>query len=275
MSKINFPQANPPHLSFKKKNYFIVQRLILVTILLFVGPFFLGAEETLYKTSYVCYEDGDKERWRASTEIMPFEGEGEGVYRLIEEGQGYYSGFDGKISWVSEMIFKSNEKTIKPLKMKKKVFDEKGREIAVILQDFDYSAKKVKCIFDDLINNSKTEKEFRIRTDIINRLTLGLYVQKFLENGQKKKVVDLLSSEPALYRFVIKVVKSESIEVNGQTKEAYKLYLNPDVGLLGVFKALIPKAFVWHSSSPRYEWFKYTGLERGIDSPTIRIEVVD
>lgn len=273
MLKINFPQVNLSHFSFNKKSYFSILGVVASVFLLLLGSLPLRAEELLYKTSYVCYDSEDKERWRATTEIVPFEGEG--IYKLIEKGTGFYSGFEGRISWFSEMIFESDEKTIKPIRMEKEVFNAEGEKVAFITQDFDFSTRKIRHTYNDLIDDSKTEKVFRIKGDTINRLTLGLYIQNFLENGKRKKAVYLLSSEPALYRFIIKVVKTEPIEVNGEEKEAFKLYLNPDIGLLGVFKGLIPKAYVWHSSSPRYEWYKYTGLERGIDSPKIRIETLD
>ena len=90
--KRNFPQANLSLFLFNKNIYFPISRVIAFGFLLFAGvtPLSLNAENLLYKTSYICYESDDTERWRATTEIIPFKGEG--AYRLIERGEGHYSG---------------------------------------------------------------------------------------------------------------------------------------------------------------------------------------
>lgn len=255
----------------------ILKRTTLFSIfcfLLFIS-LLCTADEDLFKTSYVCYDSEQNKRWIATTQITSLIIEGENIYKLTEEGEGFYSGFKDKIAWVAELIFESDKDNIRPLRMERKFFDEDGRQIAEELQDFDFSSNKIIYKYDDLAKGITKHKEFKIKGDIANRLSLGLYIQKFLENGQSQKQTYLFSSEPALYKVNAKVIKEEEVKINGQTKKAYKLYLDPDVGLLNIFKILAPKTYVWHSSLPDYEWLKYSGLECGMNSEKVIIETLD
>jgi len=123
--------------------------------------------------------------------------------------------------------------------------------------------------------NKKIEKTFKFKDDIVTRLILGLYIQKFLENGETEKTVELVSSEPQLYKVNIRITGEEKIDINGREKIAYKLCLDPDIGLLNIFKFFISKTYVWHSSVPDFEWLKYVGLENTISSPKVEIRTKD
>jgi|GEM_PF-567052 len=228
--------------------------------------------EILYETSYVCRDRNGAERWRAAYEIRRKDGN---IYSMVEKGRGYYFGFKGKISWVEEAGFGENGNTIKPLWMKKRISDASGKEIVVQEQIFDFKENTVTCIHKDLVKNTSEQKKFKFKENIVNRILQGLYVQKFIENKETRKQVQFISPEPALYNLEIRLLGTEEINIDGQKIKAYKLCMDPMLGILNFVKAFLPKAYVWHSANPKFEWLKYEGVENSIKSPEVVITTLD
>ena len=96
---------------------------LLVTITFYPLDSFAQQE---VKMDYVCRDGEGEERWQADTEISKKEGD---VFVMVEKGRGKHSGFESEeVSWVSEMKFESSEDTVKPIKLEKRVFDDKGNK---------------------------------------------------------------------------------------------------------------------------------------------------
>ena len=228
--------------------------------------------EILYKTSYICRDLSGKPRWRAEYEIRR---EGDKSYSIIEKGRGYYSGFEGNISWVEEAGIEAVGDTIRPLWMKKRIFDENGKAIAVREQMFDFDNNTVTCTHDDLIKNTSSGKKFKFKGNIINRLMQGLYVQRFIENGKTSERVEFISPEPALYTLDLRLLGAEEIKIDGRRIKAYKLLLDPVLGVFNFVKVFLPEARVWHSARPKFEWLKYEGVESSVKSPRVVITTLD
>jgi hypothetical protein len=231
-----------------------------------------GLEGDVYRSSYVCNDLDGTERWQATAEIRHKEGD---IYSIVEKMKGRYYGFKGYISWVAKTEFERTKEGVKPLNMDQQIFDQSGKLIAVNKQDFDHNKRIVTCIDKDLVKNTTVKKEFAFSKDIINRLVQGVYVQKFLENGQTRREVQFLSPEPAMYNIELKIIGSEELDISGRSRKAYKLAFDPMLGVFNFVKAFLPKSYVWHSSEPIYEWLKYKGLESSVSSPTVEIITLD
>jgi hypothetical protein len=221
-----------------------------------------------YKTSYVCNDLLGNRRWRATAEIRQKEGD---IYTITEKMHGVYSGFDGRISWVAKTDFERTKDAVKPLNMDQRIFDASGKPIAVVKQYFNYSDKIVTCTYEDLVKKTFSKKEFAFSGNIINRLLQGLCGQKFIEQGQVSKKMQVISPEPAIYDFELKKVDEEDIELNGRKIKAYKLCFDPMLGIFNFIKVFLPRSYVWHSAEPIFEWLKYDGLESGVNSPQVEI----
>ena len=248
---------------------------ILIVLFLLYPCLVLGSSEDVFKTSYECFDlKGDK-RWKATTQIMQVTDGRENIYLITEKGEGIFSGFKDKMSWIATLEFKSSKDTIIPIESQKHIFDENGKMVTSSVQKFDFKNKNVSCTRKNLLTGKKKEKNFKFKHDIVNRLMLGLYIQKVLENKKTEDTVQLLSSKPRLYKVKIKVIGQETININRKEKKAYKLCLDPDIGLLNIFKVFLPKAYTWHSATPEYEWLKYVGLESTVNSKKVEIRTVD
>jgi len=226
----------------------------------------------LYTSSYICRDLKGNPRWKAIAKIRHKEGD---IYNITETAKGIYFGFNGKISWVAEMDFEETEDTVRPLRMKRSFFDDRGKLIAFFEQKFSFDDDSVTCIHKDVIKNTSKKKKFKFTKDIINRLLLGVYVKKFIDEGQVSKKIQLVSPEPGFYNLEIKVVDTEEIEINGRKRRAYKLCLDPQLGLLNFVKIFLPKAYVWHSTEGVFEWLQYEGVENSINSPEVKITTLD
>jgi len=239
---------------------------------LFISCLSHGEAEELYGTSYVCRDLKGKTRWHATYTITRKEGE---IYTLTEKAEGIYYGFNGKVSWEGKADVEKVKDSIRALNMKKCFFDKRGKMIARQRQEFDYDDNTVTCIHEDFLKNSTITKKFRFTKDIINRLMLGLYVQKFLESGKTRRAIQVVSPEPAFYNLELRIIDTEEIEISGKKRKAYKICLDPKLGLLNFIKVFLPKAYTWHSAKPKFEWLKYEGVENNLKSPKVDIIALD
>ena len=252
-------------------------RILLIGLSLFltfclIRPAFAGFEGDVYKVSYVCRDLKGNERWHATAVIERKEGD---IGVITEKLEGYYTGFEDKISWIGKEEFQRTKDFVRPLNMDQRIFDESGKPIATQKQAFDYTDNSAICIKTDLINNTSITKKITFTKDVINRLLQGLYVQKFLENGQTSKKIQLISPGLELYNIELRVVDREEVEINGRKRDAYKLCFDPELGLLSFVKIFLPKAYVWHSAVPPFELLKYQGIETSVNSPEVEIITQD
>jgi len=221
---------------------------------------------------YVSRDLSGALRWQADSRIT---NERPGVYAMVEKGEGIYSSFKGRVSWVARMEFERTGDSIRPMRMEKRVFDEKGGLIRLEKQEFDLANNTGTCTHDEPENNISRTKNFKFDKDVVTRLSLGLYAQKFLENGKASQRLQMVSEEPNVYDIELRLLDKEIIEVNGRKVTAYRLSIDPYLGLFGFAKVFLPKAYAWHSAGPNYEWLRYMGLEGGINSAKVEVTVVD
>ena len=250
---------------------FFLMRKSFVFLLLFsfsAMASLFADEEGVVKLEYECRDMTGAPRWQADTEIRNKEGD---IFVLTERADGVYSSFDGPISWVAELEFESTDDAVRPLSLEKKVFDENGKMIRLEEQKFDQEKKLATCTHKDIPKNISRTKKFRFNKDIVNRQILGLYVQKLLEQGKTFASVQMVSEEPGFYAVDLNVLDKETIQINGRNVKAYKLAIDPRLGLLNVAKMFFPRAYAWHSALPTFEWLKYSGLEGDITSAEVEI----
>lgn len=251
---------------------------VLLTSLVLAGiastPLAAGEEGVFVTRYYGAALDGTR-RWEAVTRISASSEHGAGRYRIVEEGKGVYSGFAVPVQWRAEAEFTSDAQTVTPIAMEKTVTASDGTVLRHETQHFDTAAHKATITFDTAGGKRLKTKTFAYRGEITDYLLLGLYVQKFLERGEREKVFYLASGEPALYKVTARILGEETLVLNGQPIRAYKIYLDPDVGILSPLKVIAPKAYVWHAAEPPYAWLRYRGVESTISSPRVEITTMD
>ena len=250
--------------------------LVLITILLAIaasprsGGTLSCAEDMSPVTRSRCNDLKGNKLWESSSTTVPIAGK-PGHFLLTEEGKGNYSGFKGLTSNKSEFEFINDGKRLEPVYLKRRVSSDGGKVIFEETETFDNDKGRVECEVKDLIKNENKKKAFNYKGDIVNQFMMGSYIRRFLQAGEKEKTTYLVNDEPALYRVTLKVVGKEEITVKGKKRDAYKIYIDPQIGLLSPAKALLPKNYNWHSTRPPYEWLMFRGLESSINSPKVEI----
>lgn len=245
--------------------------LILLLILASSLPN-LWAQEELFSSEYTCFDRAGNKRWDSAAKLS-FLDEANHIYILTESGRGIFSGFKDKISWRSTLEFESRSDTIIPIKTVRYVYDESGKPQSVATQEFNFMTGEAIYKYEDLVTHKKHEKIFKFKGEIINKLSLALYVRKFLKNGERKKITFFLSDEPRLYKVNLKVIGEEAIQINGREIDTYKILLDPNLGILNLFKLFLPRAYMWNAMGPKFTWLKYRGPENGPLS--IKIEIIN
>jgi hypothetical protein len=211
-------------------------------------------------------------RWEAEASVRKVSGND---YLLVEEGHGVYSSFDGPISWTTRMRFTDDGTDVFPLELEKKVFDENNDIIRYEKQEYDPEKDRVRCVHKEFPGTLVRRRTFELDRDVVNRQLLGFYARNFLEKGAKSRKALMISEEPAKYKVEIRVEGKENIEVGGEQTEAYRLSIDPELGVFNFVKMFFPKSFIWHSTGSDHRWLRYEGLEGDITSEKVRITVLD
>ena len=241
----------------------------LLFILLFLGvTAHLSLAGEILTNEYVCRDLDGVDRWHASVEIT---NKSDNIFTIVEKVEGYSSVFDAKVSWTAKMDYMESEDIIRPLNLRKQVFDEKGMMIRQEKQDFDFDNNIVVCSHEDFQKDISIVKQFRIEKDIVNRLLLSFYIQKLLNNGKTGGSVQMVSEEPNIYNIDIVNEGIETLEINGKKLKAYKMTIDPNLGVLNFVKVFVPKSYSWYSADKGSEWLKFYGLEGGIKTDEVEI----
>lgn len=230
----------------------------------------LNAAEEVINMNYVCRDLKGKSRWRANSEIKNIS---PGVYLMTEKAEGVYSSFKGQVSWVAEMKFERTKESVRPMSLDKRVFDRNGKMIRRERQEFDLDGNTGTCTHEEPAKSISRTRKFKFNKNVVTRLSLGLYAQKFLESGKTSEELQMVSEEPNVYNIELKRIGREVIDINGRKIEAYRLCVDPKLGVLNFIKAFLPKSYAWHSAVPNYEWLGYAGLEGGINSEKVKVLV--
>jgi len=242
--------------------------LLCLSLLTWSGALFAAGE--VVNMSYVCRDLKGVERWQARSEIRNI---GLGIYLMTEKAQGIYSSFKGRVSWVAEMKFERTKDSIRPISLDKRVFDVRGKIIRREKQDFDLAGNTGICIHEEPDRNIFRTRKFKFDKNVVTRLSLGLYAQKFLESGKTSEKLQMVSEEPNVYNVELKRMGKETVGIDGRKVEAYRLCVDPELGALNFIKAFLPKSYSWYSAVPQYEWLGYSGLEGGINSEKVEVFV--
>lgn len=229
-------------------------------------------EEKVTRMAYVCRDLAGNVRWKADTEIKHIKKD---LYVMVEKAKGIYSSFKGPVSWAAKLEYRRTGDNIRLVRMEKRVFDAGMRMIRHELQEFDPSGNSVTCTHEEPLAKISRTKKFILNKTVVNRLSLGLYAQKFLETGKTREKLQMVSEEPNVYEIELYVADKDMIDVNGRRRSAYRLCVDPSLGAFNFVKVLLPKAYAWHSDVPAYEWLRYAGLEGGITSAKVVVTVTD
>ena len=254
--------------------------LVIITMLLLGGipslaePFKTPPMSQIEEGTIVTsYKEGGL-RWKADWKTDIFVENGETKFKLVFNAKGLTSPFSRDMTWRSVSIWKAEDEFV-PLESETKIKDLNGNVVMINKKKFNH--KKNTAVFEreDLERDSYTRKHYDITSDTL--IIEGVvYALRTLPFGTNKSIkAKLLTNEPELYKveFIQKGV--HKIKTSDGEIECYKVELVPKLGLLGVFKVFFPKTYFWFTVEPPHRWVRYEGLENGLGTPEVIMEVTN
>lgn len=221
-----------------------------------------------------CSGSDGKTLWESTVTTAPVKGE-PGAYIITEEGKGRYYGFEGETSCRSETKYTGGNEGIRPAWLKRTVLSLSGKTLLEETQDYGTGKDEVRCTVKDFAKGSEKSRSFKYKGGMINKMLTGATVRSMLDAGEKQRVVNIVNEEPAVYSVTIRVEGREKITVNGREQDAFRVCIDPNIGLLSPVKAFIPKNYSWYSCEPPYRWLRFKGLEASISSPVVEMTALE
>ena len=202
--------------------------------------------------------------WQSKNLTEKIQHQGKTFLYIKEEGTGSYGGEDK--SWLSEAFYVYEKGKTTPYQTSLVFKDRNGKTIQTIKKWYDPEEKRAYCRM-----NGK-EKSYEFKQDLVDKELLGTALQNYPFEEKRDFIFHLLTNEPTLYKITTKYRGRETITVDGREVECHKLEIIPDLGLLNIFGAFVPKTYFWYEISAPHDFVRYEGLESGLGTPYIVID---
>jgi len=215
---------------------------------------------------------GEALRWKNEWTMERKNVGGRPVVRFTEKGTGRYSSFDAEVQWNVETIWTA-EASFRPLTTDRTVMDMSGRVLVRERKSFNFDKGSVDIEREDVARGSKSQRSLKLPPDTlaIDGIAGALRSLPFEESHPVE--VHLLSNEPRLYDVSLEVRGRERIRTPAGEYECYKVEIRPGLGVLSVFRFLVPKAYFWFTVASPHYWVRYEGPENGVGTPQIVMEL--
>lgn len=189
---------------------------------------------------------------------------GEPFLMIEENGSGIYGKEAKQQSWHSAAYFWIKGDQLIPYQVKQVYKDPNGQVIGTVDKYYDQKNKQVAC----KINGSAKQSDFP--ADLVDKELLGTTLINY-PLDRRQVSFHLLTHEPTLYRIDMKYLGNETMG----GVECYKLQMIPDLGMLNLLGAFVPKTYFWYSLKAPHKFVRYEGLESGLGTPYIVMEAND
>jgi hypothetical protein len=248
------------------------KRIILAAFLALVLPALAGAE--LFKINYIPFgaqkvtvrdKASGKALWESLTRV-----EKSGQYIVVsEDGEGIY-GQDKKFKrWHSAAFYRYEGDKATPYQASLTFRNAAGATLEAITKYYYLKEKKV------VVATGSKQKEFSFLPDLIDKEEIAFAFINFPFAEKRDMELHLLTNEPTLYKIALKYLGIENVSLGGKNVSCYKLQMIPDLGLLNMLGAFVPKTYFWYKVEPPHEFVRYEGLESGLGTPYIVMAAAD
>lgn len=223
--------------------------------------------------SYHCRKkNSEAERWRVDWSMEKVQKDGKIILETKEHGYGVYGKRKEKIKWSTE-IFLEYTDSLQTINFRKETENIEGETIEIISKKFDVVQGTVEFERKDLISGKVYSNSFEPGSTVIGSENIAFVLTGAnLAKGYKTKF-SLCTNEPKLYKVTAKCLRKEKIVVAGKEIECYKVEIIFQIP--SFLKALIPRTYFWYTADESHRWVRYEGLESGLGTPEVVLEVLD
>ena len=219
------------------------------------------------------YKDGGV-RWKADWETDIYVENGKTKFKLVLNAKGVTSPFTFESTWRSVAIWKA-ENEFYPLESDTTIKNLSGNVVMIDKKKFNH--KKNTAVFEredlQLDTYKRTHYDITPDTLIVEGIVYALRTLPFGTDTMVK--AKILSNEPELYNVEFQQRGIEKIKTADGEVDCYKVEVVPKLGVLGVFKVFFPKTYFWFTVDAPHRWIRYAGLENGIGTPEVIMNVTN
>ena len=155
----------------------------------------------------------------------------------------------------------------------KRVFSNQGKLLKVEILQYDDEDKNIYFRREDKVNNKIEKQIFKFENDVVDKYILGLAIQGYDFQRKQDFAFHYLSDEPKIYSNTLIYRDQEKVTVPAGEFDCHKVELTVNLGALGFVGAFLPKIYFWYSDSKPAEWIKYEGLESGLGTPYVLMQL--
>jgi hypothetical protein len=213
-------------------------------------------------------KDDGKFLWQGIVFASTEEVKGKTLLRITERYNGIQNGKE-KGRWTVNSYYEQNGGSIIPLNSMRTFFDSEGATSETLEKIYSKKDGKVYC----LKNGDK--KTFDFEDDLVDKELLGTCLMNYPYDRKDDLEFHMMTNEPSHYKMTMINRGKESLTVNGATVECYKLQMVPDLGMLALLGAFVPKTYFWYKVQAPHEFVRYEGLESGLNTPYIVLKTAE
>ncbi|HWP35570.1 MAG TPA: hypothetical protein VNM66_08235, partial [Thermodesulfobacteriota bacterium] len=210
-------------------------------------------------------------RWRAEWGLERTVVDGRTALRLTEAGRGHYAPFEQEVRWTVEALWIA-EGRFAPLRVERVVRDPAGRLLLRETKTFEASAGTVRVEREDAAGG-RSAAELAVPPDTLAVEGLATALRALPLDPPRTVETHLLTGEPRLYAVGFEPRGREAVRTPAGLFDCYRIEMVPRLGLLGFLRVVVPRTFFWLTASPPHRWVRYEGLEAGLGTPHIVIEL--
>ncbi len=227
-------------------------------------PFPLDAAE---EGRLIAADSQGQQRWQAKWSMQPLLKGGISMVRLTEEGQGVYSPFQQSVRWNVESWWLAGP-PLRPSRVEKRFSDLQGSLLLTRKTEFDWQAGQAR-VETRRGQSRPMVKSIRVAPGTWTPDGMAIALRQIDFEKKKRLQVHLLTDEPKLYKVRFKRVGKQTLTTAGGPVECYKLRMEVELGLLSLFRFLVPDTYFWFAADPPHMWVRYEGLENGRGTPQV------
>lgn len=258
-----------------KKIAIVLSALVFLSLSVKAQTFKLANIPELVENKIITLDkESGKKMWQSEVQYQLVSEDGEKYIRYTEKGRGLYGSSKALIEW-EVLGFYYVEPYIRPYYSEKKIYSDTGKLLKVETLQYNAEDKKIYFRGEDKVKNKVEKQTFNFEDDVVDKYILGLALQGYDFQGKQNFTFHYLSDEPKMYSNTLVYRDKETVTVPAGSFDCHKVELTVNLGALGFVGAFLPKIYFWYSDTDQPAWIKYEGLESGLGTPYVLMQLAN
>ncbi|MEE8637895.1 MAG: hypothetical protein V3T21_02505 [Candidatus Margulisiibacteriota bacterium] len=209
-----------------------------------------------------------KERWHSKVKAEIIHHKDITFAYFEEEGEEPRGKIKRYKTWKSSAYSCLEDSKIFPYLIKMVIKNDQGEIIEDLKKIYDRENKRVICTVNGKV------KEFEFKESLVDKQNIVVWLMTYPFEEKKDINFHLLTHAPAMHKMNMKYKGKEKLTIGSREVDCYKLEMLPDLGLLNFIRVFFPKTYFWYEVKAPHNFVRYEGLESGLGTPYVVIEII-